>query len=745
MSALIYTAINVMSSNKPTLFQRGKLVGEGLEGQIPIDYIVQWFAQRASKHGISERVLVLKSETASGKSTVIPPVLFRAGIRVGGKTRGMIVTQPRVLTAITNVSEIRKHNKFTDKEIGYSTKYDKLRPARSGLLSASLGTLTQQLINSTDDEIADRYQYIMIDEAHERSVDLDLTLTLLKGLVTRLNDRDDCPFLILASATFDPDDFLQYFGIARDTNFIWCQGANQNIDEMWEYMGDHVAKKYIDGITGIVDKISREDTDTRSDILVFLPGAAEITEVQKALMHVLAGAVKRDPASAFIILSIDRGEVNKKGRDYRALDTPLANLRQAVGANSYVPRRRVILSTVVAETGVTLPELKYVIDVGLSREVEYNPIVGATGLLTKPAPQSRIWQRRGRVGRNFPGVFYPLYPRYIYDKLQHTQYPDTVTSDCSQYILRLVSAQVRNNKARQYDQTMRITSHSNVFDPHDIDMVTPPPADSVCAAIRLMHNIGLMSQMQITPLGELALAISPLPPQHARAVLSSYCWNAPTAAVVHAMCYVLSELKSEKINWWEVYRAAGLCKTPAEYGQLRLAVADQFIDGAVLYAALECNSATLSSFCNTINVKREDVATFVETVDDTLSAMILAELNIGGRLQLDSPEQFTKSVSAIKHCIYDGFSQNLFVLRNQDRMYAQVSNPRVVIRVPDMLADTVSNREASRATGAKISVLPKFILTDGIAIKSANNTYVLRAKYISVLDGYLSPDLHYGY
>lgn len=717
--------------SKPTLFQVGKLVGDGLADIVPIDYIIDWFRARMNRTGIENRVLVLKSETASGKSTVLPPVLYRANL---SSNNAMIVTQPRVLTAISNVEEIRKHNKFTDQEIGHSTRYDKLRPSRSGLLSATIGTLTMQLQSSTDDEIARRYRYIMIDESHERNVDLDLTLALLKKLLTRLEDREDCPFLILASATFEPDEFLRYFGVPRATNFIWCGGAPHPIEEMWSYMGDHYAMKYVNNITDIVNNISQTDTAPRSDVLVFLPGANEMRTVAAELNKVNTGIAKKG-GGVFLLLQIDRNSVNTDNRDNRLLKAPLESSQVNIAGRKIPPVRRVILSTVVAETGLTLPDLKYVIDVGFSREVEYLPDVGAVGLITKPAPRSRIWQRRGRAGRNAPGVFYPLYPRHLYDKLQKTQYPEIVTADCTNYIMSVVNTQLKE------------TPNSDAFDPCAVDMITKPPSDSFCTALRTLHNIGFMHKMHITPLGRLAMKLN-MPPQHARMILAAYYWGAPVTDCVRACCFVLSGIDASKMKWRRIYAAAGYAETPAGYSALRLSICDQFIDGAIFYRALErvAKDSLMDEFCAEVKADLDRVVTFVESVEETLSLMIQAEMRIGGELPYGADKSFMRAVSAMKHCIYDGFSGNLITLVEGARVYARATNPRVTgIAVPDILADTVETRAEAAASGISIRTLPKYIIAAQLNIAAAGAGYELRSSYISVLDGYLSPDLNYGY
>lgn len=729
----------------PTLLDRGKLVGEGLSDVIPIDYIIDWFRSRITRRGIVNRVLILKSETASGKSTVLPSRLYNA--RVGDPLRGMIVTQPRVVTAIENVNEIRKHNSaYTPRDIGHSTKYDKLRPDRYGILSASIGTLTRELETNNDDAIIKRYQYIIIDEAHERSVQLDLTLISLFNLLTRCENRDDCPFVVLASATFDEHVFLDFFGVPRETNFIWCRGAPQPIDERWSFMGDHTSSNYLqtcaDAVNDIVRDGSDADVTTGTDVLIFLPGKPEMQALRDLLEPLRVGLVRRDPAAAFDIILLESSVVNEYSRDYQRIFNAISDSRVIVDGKQYTPTRRIILSTNVAETGLTLSGLRYVIDSGYAREVEYNATVNAAGLLTRPAPQSRIWQRRGRAGRNAPGVFYPTYPRHVYDRLQLVQYPDIVTGSAVDLVIMKLAAE----QYRGIDDPTSIAS-ADPFEPGRVHAVQLPGAESIGAALHVLQRCGLLRERHLTQLGVIAMHVTALPPDHVRMVLGGFYWGVQPHDLIVASAYTRAyTMKTNKIRWSSVWEAAGLIPADATASgpytaKMRLLIGDNLIDGVILYRAIErvaASGGSLVAWCEKNGILYDKIVAFSDMVDEGIEQFTLANMRVFLQDVDSIVDALTAdSVARFKHCVYDGFAHNMCVVDRATRRYTQCEWSQRPVRVPALLADTTD------ALGVKLSVLPKYVICPRFEIKedARAGKISLSAPHVCVLDGYVSPDL----
>ena len=470
---------------------------------IPLAYIQNWVRRRMPEFGgqggaLADRILIVRAETGSGKSTVLPVGLFRllraeaAPARQRYRGPGVICTQPRVLTAISlaqSVSSGRNRDIVLGETVGFQTG-----PARSegstGLTYATAGVLAVQLRMMTDGEMLDRYRFIIVDEAHERSLDSDMILMLLRYFYMRNAGDPRLPFLLLTSATIEPGRYAEYFGVGRE-NVVEVVGRSYPITTHWPA---HACRDYTKAAAALAVQIHQQngsDSPDRADILIFIPGQAESLAVVAGLVRLqrdLEGDRDRDNlerdregAAPFLILQINREVVIEQSDDYRLLFAPAAKLPRVRGR---APSRRIIVSTVVAETGITIDTLKYVIDTGWSRAVETYQPWGVTGLITRPAPQSRIHQRRGRAGRLFPGEFFPLYTEAVYNALDEMQLPDVFIGGGADIFLSMVAAQQRQKQGQGQLPEFRV---------EDMAMLDPPPVEALLGSIQLATALGFLS------------------------------------------------------------------------------------------------------------------------------------------------------------------------------------------------------------------------------------------------------------
>jgi HrpA-like RNA helicase len=776
---------------------KGKLVAPNgdtalqaeLDDWVPVDYVIDWFRTRLNRTGIDNRVLILKSETASGKSTMFPPELYKALVRgTGDMSPGIICTQPRVMTAIENVNEMLKfYSKVLrlGETLGWSTKPNKIRPAVSAsLLSATIGTLTQILKTQTDEEIMKKYRYILIDETHERDLQTDMTIYMLKNLLLRNQGNTNCPFVVLMSATFEPQSFLDYFKLDLIKNFIWCRGETAPIDERWDWNEGRTVNDYPRAAASVVERIIDENPDddpSAGDILIFMPGAAEIKDTADWLDKInvkLARAGKK----IFSPLKIDGDVVRKRSRDFMwALYVPVSEQEVIIDNHKHIPGRRVIISTNVAETGLTLENLKYVIDGGFNREIEYNPIFGIHALLTKPAPKSRIRQRRGRVGRKFSGVFYPLYPKYIYDRLPDLQYPQILIDDVSGIIISIISEQLK---------VKTLTGDSNPqFNVNDIDMIDVPTPDALAACIEKLYTIGFISttapswdpdqkvllanelgeRFSLTKLGSIAEAFSLMVPESARMILAAYSWGASVLDLVTIAAYMTIDSRffvaaqpvdpSGKpppkigINWTQVYKMGlpGFWSSSSILYKTRLLIADDFINGLILFNAVkriigEGDSKTavtdLRVWCQQNNIAYEQILTFIQTRDDIIDQMLTAELDLFTNeefsLNNSSADDIMNTITKIKHCIYDGYRGN--VLIRDGEIYKTLNGLEVL--KPKIFQDDEKTQIEKSEYGFALEAIPSLLVYNSLALKANRKTSMYEAitDRVSSLDGFVSID-----
>ena len=215
----------------PTLLVAGNLVPvdkkEDLSNIVPIDYIIEWFKQRVNKTGIGNRVLILKSDTGSGKSTVFPAHLYKwlSGVNPRAK---IAVSQPRVLTAISIVREELIGTGYypylkLGENIGWKTGSSR-KTVDFGLTYMTVDSLAMQLRTRTDEQIMENYQVIVMDEVHELGLGLTYVMYMLKNFLLRNKDNPKLPFVVATSATFDVDKYMRYFNV-NFTSVIQVTGS----------------------------------------------------------------------------------------------------------------------------------------------------------------------------------------------------------------------------------------------------------------------------------------------------------------------------------------------------------------------------------------------------------------------------------------------------------------------------------------------------------------------------------------
>lgn len=749
----------------PTLFRKGKLLAPGnadptsdpaenarmqkeLDDWVPMEYIIDTLRKRLTQTGIENRFLVLKSETASGKSTALPPEIYRAIL--AGTDKSLICTQPRVLTAIENVKQMLPHYPMLrlGQNIGWSTGYNKYKPKSYGIISATVGTLEQELRIMDDESIMRKYRFILIDETHERDIPTDITLCMLKRFLIRCASNPACPFVILMSATFEPTRFLEYFGGTLLHNFIWCTGANEPIAEMWDWNDGRLVNDFVRAAATLVEGIVTEHPDddpTKADVLVFLPGAAEFQRIESYLRAINTRSQKSG-APVFAQLQIDSIAIREQAADYRMLTAPLDRQRVVISGVEREPARRVVCSTNVAETGLTLDNLKYVIDSGYNREIEFNPEWGVRALLTKPAPRSRIRQRRGRVGRKFAGVFYPLYPKYIYDLLPVQQYPQILMDDVTSTLLSIVAAQL-SPAVRQYVDSLRDPSSiTQIFSaasdgpnqsavnslpgaemrPSSIDLVDPPSPDAISYGFAKLYALGLIEPagdgLALTLLGYYASTMG-LPAEISRMILAAFTWGAAPVDMVTIAAWIMLDARSADINWLVVYKQ-GLPGFKIHPLKLRLLIADDFISGLVLLSAASAQNTrpdALRTWCEQIGLSHRTLLDFIKTRDEMIERLLGANIAIfpkSAPMRLaDAPEsELMNAVTRVKMCIYEGYRVNL--LTRTDANKAANGTGKTVANSMPTKSGGARTGAGKPGSAAPPPILDAYRTTGGISVRA---------------------------
>ena len=484
----------------PTLLVKGSLsgsIGEKNENKVPIDYIIDRIKSKMYEYNhikptnVNDRIFIIRSETGSGKSTVLPAYVFRLlrGQRTSASvqlnTAGVICTQPKVLTAQSLAWDQAHDKNYPDLQLGTTVGYqsgpfnDK---PMSGLIYSTAGILLMQFHKWEDAEIMEKYKFIIIDEAHERSLEIDCLLMYLKKFMLRNINNTKVPFVLLASATLPVEKYKSYFGISDD-NIICVTGRAYPIKDM--YMKNYTLDYYKTTVETVkkIHENNQTDNESEADILVFLPGKSEIDKIYIELTKLnFKYVTPESKIRPFKLLQIDGDGIRDQSLDYRMLKTDDRNALRVMSTDGRTllnPIRRITLSTTVAETGITIETLKYVIDCGWDRTTETYFPGNYGGLITRPAPRSKIKQRKGRTGRKFPGIFYPMYMEETYNMLNEEQLPDIIKKGVESIFLSICYS-VMNLETKKF----RLS---------DFDLLDDPPTESLQDCLKKCLNFGFLT------------------------------------------------------------------------------------------------------------------------------------------------------------------------------------------------------------------------------------------------------------
>lgn len=287
----------------PTLLEKGKIILQPwhksadkkmINETRAIDFLMEWVSDRIWEspdippkmklRGAGSKVLVLRSGTGSGKSTVIPPALYNKFIESKILHGNILITQPKILTAQDIPYQITKYNDNIKmgEQIGYQTGVMSRKPVK-GILFSTVGILLQFLKTYTPEQFMSKYKFIIIDEVHERSIDVDQVLFYLKKMLSEYYAEYACPMVILMSATIDAKVFMDYFECPTD-HFIDVEGLSFPIEDNFS---DFAVSNLIDYIVDKIEYIhvnNLEDLDKPiRDIMVFVQGTKQIKEIIERL------------------------------------------------------------------------------------------------------------------------------------------------------------------------------------------------------------------------------------------------------------------------------------------------------------------------------------------------------------------------------------------------------------------------------------------------------------------------------
>ncbi len=442
--------------------RREALPEPGFPPELPVSQRWGEIAEAIQKH----QVIVLCGETGSGKSTQLPKICLALGRGVAGRIGH---TQPRRIAARSLASRVSQElGTDPGTAVGYKVRFhDRVQPATLVKLMTD-GILLAEIQR---DHFLNEYDTLIIDEAHERSLNIDFLLGYLQQLLPKRPDLK----LIITSATIDPQRFSRHFA---DAPVIEVSGRTYPVDVRYRPLEDESVGERDEALQqAIVDAVDELGRENRGDILVFLSGEREIRETAETLRK------HRLPATEVLPLFARLGPQEQ------------ARIFQAHGA------RRIVLATNVAETSLTVPGIRYVIDTGYARISRYSHRSKVQRLPVERISRASADQRKGRCGRVAEGICIRLYSEDNFDSRRGFTEPEILRTNLAAVILQM--------KALGFGEI------------EAFPFVEPPDTRLISDGYRLLGELmAVDDRRQVTPLGR-QLARLPVDPRIGRMLLAA--------------------------------------------------------------------------------------------------------------------------------------------------------------------------------------------------------------------------------
>jgi len=433
----------------------------------------------------SHRVLVLVGETGSGKTTQIPQFLVESGYASSSKQ--IAITQPRRVAAMSVARRVSEEMDVAlGEEVGYTIRFEDMSSKKTMLKYMTDGMLLRE---AQGDPTLNRYSVIILDEAHERTVSTDVLMGLLKELMTNNLHLK----LLVMSATLDSQKFVKYFNGAP------CLKVPGRMHPVEIFYTQEPERDYFEACVRTVIQI--HCGEPKGDILVFLTGAAEIDQACTRIEQEV-GRMGSDVGPVKVVPLYSSLPPNKQQRIFE--DAPVSRNGK--------PGRKIVISTNVAETSLTIDGVVYVVDSGFSKQKVYNPRIRVASLLVTPISKASAKQRAGRAGRTQPGKAFRLYTEKSFKvDLQEQTFPEILRTNLGNVVLTLKKL--------------------GINDLVHFDFMDPPAPETLMRALELLNYLGALDdEGDMTPIGKM-MAEFPLDPQLSKALLASPKYNCSNEVV----------------------------------------------------------------------------------------------------------------------------------------------------------------------------------------------------------------------
>ena len=474
-------------------------------------------------------IFIVMGETGCGKTTQVPKIIYQ-NCEMDNKM--ICITQPRRIAAISISQRVAEEmNSKIGELVGYSVRFKEKMSNKTKIKFVTDGMLVRECIL---DKNLSKYKYIILDEIHERSIHTDILMMICKDLIINKKRKD--LKLIIMSATLNPKKYMEYFNtntllriegrkfpvkvynISKDND----NENEDNSDNKIIIKDDYdLISKYIDRCLNCILQIilSDEEENKNGDILVFLPGQEDIEDLQELLLNKKEEIITEFPEKKieFKILPLFGSlPSNQQMKIFRPLKNKFGKII-----------RKIILSTNIAETSLTIKNIKFVIDSGFFKMRKFYPKLNIDTLKVTPISKNSALQRAGRTGRESPGMCYRLYTQEEYNNFE-----ENIEPEIQRINLRNISLQLFSIGYNDFN---------------NIDFIDKPPKENFNNAYEDLISLNAIENDENHKITELGKKMSILPMDPIYSIILINALDNEYNEVFEDIVSIISVLQSDNI------------------------------------------------------------------------------------------------------------------------------------------------------------------------------------------------------